>query len=32
MPQEKEKALSLIRDVLQKSDPALLRPEYMRAL
>jgi radical SAM superfamily enzyme YgiQ (UPF0313 family) len=32
MPQEKEKALSLIREVLQKSDPALLRPEYMRAL
>jgi radical SAM superfamily enzyme YgiQ (UPF0313 family) len=32
MPQEKERALGLIREVLQKNDPALLRPEYMRAL
>jgi radical SAM superfamily enzyme YgiQ (UPF0313 family) len=32
MPEDKEKALRLIRDVLQKNDPALLRPEYMRAL
>ena len=32
MPQEKEKALGLIREVLQRNDPALLRPEYMRAL
>ena len=32
MPHEKERALGLIRDVLQKNDPALLRPEYMRAL
>jgi radical SAM superfamily enzyme YgiQ (UPF0313 family) len=32
MPLEKEKALALIREVLQKNDPKLLRPEYMRAL
>jgi radical SAM superfamily enzyme YgiQ (UPF0313 family) len=32
MPREKEKALALIREVLQKNDPKLLRPEYMRAL
>jgi hypothetical protein len=32
MPQEKERALELIRDVLAKKDPDLLRPEYMRAL
>jgi radical SAM superfamily enzyme YgiQ (UPF0313 family) len=32
MPREKERALQLIRDVLERSDPALLRPEYMRAL
>ena len=32
MPQEKEMALGLIREVLQKNDPSLLRPEYMRAL
>ncbi len=32
MPKEKERALGLIRDVLEKNDPALLRPEYMRAL
>ena len=28
MPQEKEKALGLIREVLQRNDLALLRPEY----
>jgi radical SAM superfamily enzyme YgiQ (UPF0313 family) len=32
MPGEKEKALRLIRDVLKRKDPELLRPEYMRAL
>ncbi|MBN2317681.1 MAG: radical SAM protein [Acidobacteria bacterium] len=32
MPREKEEALSLIRQVLEKKDPELLRPEYMRAL
>jgi radical SAM superfamily enzyme YgiQ (UPF0313 family) len=32
MPQEKEKALALIRNVLEKNDPSLLRPEFMRAL
>lgn len=32
MPGEKEQALSLIRQVLEKKDPVLLRPEYMRAL
>jgi radical SAM superfamily enzyme YgiQ (UPF0313 family) len=32
MPQEKERALLLIREVLEKKDPVLLRPEYMRAL
>lgn len=32
MPQEKERALFLIREVLEKKDPVLLRPEYMRAL
>jgi radical SAM superfamily enzyme YgiQ (UPF0313 family) len=32
MPEEKEKALELIRKVLEKKDPDLLRPEYMRAL
>jgi radical SAM superfamily enzyme YgiQ (UPF0313 family) len=32
MPEEKEKALQLIRGVLEKKDPDLLRPEYMRAL
>jgi radical SAM superfamily enzyme YgiQ (UPF0313 family) len=32
MPAEKERALELIRDVLEKKDPELLRPEYMRAL
>jgi radical SAM superfamily enzyme YgiQ (UPF0313 family) len=32
MPKEKEKALKLIREVLQKNDPSQLRPEFMRAL
>jgi len=32
MPREKERALELIREVLEKKDPVLLRPEYMRAL
>jgi radical SAM superfamily enzyme YgiQ (UPF0313 family) len=32
MPAEKERALALIRDVLERRDPVLLRPEYMRAL
>jgi len=32
MPREKEKALKLIREVLAKNDPDLLRPEFMRAL
>src|SRR5512136_1551241 len=32
MPAEKEKALDLIREVLQRNDPTLLRPEFMRAL
>jgi hypothetical protein len=32
MPAEKERALALIRDVLERKDPVLLRPEYMRAL
>jgi radical SAM superfamily enzyme YgiQ (UPF0313 family) len=32
MPAEKEKALKLIQGVLEKNDPVLLRPEYMRAL
>ncbi len=32
MPQEKEEALQRIREVLKKKDPALLRPEYFRAL
>ncbi len=32
MPAEKEQALRLIREVLDRRDPALLRPEYMRAL
>jgi radical SAM superfamily enzyme YgiQ (UPF0313 family) len=32
MPKEKEGALKRIRDVLQRRDPALLRPEYYRAL
>jgi radical SAM superfamily enzyme YgiQ (UPF0313 family) len=32
MPEEKETALRRIREVLRKRDPALLRPEYYRAL
>jgi radical SAM superfamily enzyme YgiQ (UPF0313 family) len=32
MPDEKERALDLIREVLGKKDPLMLRPEYMRAL
>ena len=32
MPGEKEQALKMIREVLQMKDPALLRPEYFRAL
>ena len=32
MPGEKEDALRRIREVLQRKDPALLRPEYLRAL
>jgi len=32
MPEEKEDALRRIREVLQRKDPALLRPEYLRSL
>jgi radical SAM superfamily enzyme YgiQ (UPF0313 family) len=32
MPEEKERAMRLIKNVLQRKDPELLRPEYMRAL
>jgi radical SAM superfamily enzyme YgiQ (UPF0313 family) len=32
LPEEKEKTLQAIQYVLDKKDPALLRPEYMRAL
>jgi radical SAM superfamily enzyme YgiQ (UPF0313 family) len=32
MPEEKEEALRRIREVLQRRDPSLLRPEYLRAL
>jgi len=32
MPEEKEEALRRIRDVLRRRDPALLRPEFFRAL
>ena len=32
LPEEKEDALRRIREVLQRKDPALLRPEYLRAL
>jgi radical SAM superfamily enzyme YgiQ (UPF0313 family) len=32
IPEEKEEALRRIREVLQRKDPALLRPEFMRAL
>jgi radical SAM superfamily enzyme YgiQ (UPF0313 family) len=32
MPEQKEEALRRIREVLQRNDPNLLRPEYLRAL
>ncbi len=32
MPEEKEEALKRIREVLQRKDEGLLRPEYLRAL
>lgn len=32
LPEEKEKALRRIEEVLRRKDPALLRPEYLRAL
>jgi radical SAM superfamily enzyme YgiQ (UPF0313 family) len=32
MPAEKEDALRRIREVLRRKDPALLRPEFLRAL
>jgi radical SAM superfamily enzyme YgiQ (UPF0313 family) len=32
MPDQKEEALKQIREVLQRKDPDLLRPEYLRAL
>jgi radical SAM superfamily enzyme YgiQ (UPF0313 family) len=32
LPEQKEQALRRIREVLQRKDPALLRPEYLRAL
>jgi radical SAM superfamily enzyme YgiQ (UPF0313 family) len=32
MPEEKEEALRRIREVLRRKDPALLRPEFLRAL
>jgi radical SAM superfamily enzyme YgiQ (UPF0313 family) len=32
MPEQKAEALQRIREVLEKKDPRLLRPEYMRAL
>ena len=32
MPAEKEQALAMIKEVLDRKDPELLRPEYMRAL
>lgn len=32
MPEQKEEALKRIREVLKRRDPALLRPEYFRAL
>jgi radical SAM superfamily enzyme YgiQ (UPF0313 family) len=32
MPEEKEEALRRIREVLRRRDPALLRPEFLRAL
>ena len=32
LPEQKEEVLKRIREVLQRKDPALLRPEYLRAL
>ncbi len=32
LPEEKEEALRRIREVLRRRDPALLRPEFLRAL
>jgi radical SAM superfamily enzyme YgiQ (UPF0313 family) len=32
LPEQKEEVLERIREVLRKRDPALLRPEYLRAL
>ena len=32
LPEEKDEALRRIREVLQRKDPELLRPEYLRAL
>jgi len=32
MPEQKEEALRRIREVLERKDPDLLRPEYLRAL
>jgi len=32
LPEEKEEALRRIREVLKRKDPALLRPEFLRAL
>jgi radical SAM superfamily enzyme YgiQ (UPF0313 family) len=32
MPEEKEEALRIIREILQRKDPDLLKPEYLRAL
>jgi len=32
MPEQKEEALRRIREVIQRKDPKLLRPEYLRAL
>ncbi len=32
LPEEKEEALRQIREVLKRKDPALLRPEFLRAL
>ena len=32
LPEEKEEALRRIREVLRRKDPALLRPEFLRAL
>lgn len=32
LPEDKEKTVKAIRDVLSRKDPSLLRPEFMRAL